>query len=332
MLIENKRKEDGCFRLMNKSWWVNRKIPLRNIGSVMFTFLILLPAISIAQAENILGCTDKDWHIWRWYELIQVNDDGTIDVWIKIRFEFLNSTATHPFYLELELPNGIEDFCFYPEAYTVEGSFLKYTLEEDKLVIEFDPSVAKSFRFYDVAFHYTAKDVAIRRGYFWESFNNWMLSLKIDIEKLIPKPVKEYVKKHKDESLKPITINVFIILPDDASLRQADTSLEYISLGEFYKAGNLGKFEAIEYWDWKMSEPVSKHPLPVNITVRRGQPILKYTGGTSPGELNIEYVTPNTLIGPLSFTAIILGIPASAYSVYQLLKGIYVRLKKTSKL
>ena len=75
------------------------------------------------------------------------------------------------------------------------------------------------------------------------------------------------------------------------------------------------------YEEWGTGE-VSK-PIPIKITVEVGQPIIKYTGCEYPKDIILEYVTPNDLIGRLSFIAIIVGIPSSVYTFIQLLKAIY---------
>lgn len=271
--------------------------------SISFALFILMLLSSIACSEEIGGFTEKDWHIWRWYELIQVHDDGKVDVWVKIKFEFLNTTVTHPFILELELPSNVKNLHIYPKEGVPERKFLSYTLVDNELRIKLNPSVAKTYRFYEVAFHYTAENVAIKkRGQIWDSFNEWILNLEIDANPLIP----SYMKYE--------AIRIFIILPDDASVHRMQPSLDYLSTKEFYKAGNFGKFEEIVYDSWNVSE-IAKYPLPVKVAVKIGQPILEYAGRQFPRDVNIEYVTPNTLIGPLSFFAILSGLVSSLLTI-----------------
>ena len=294
-----------------------KRFTIKTIVIITISFVILLLLIPTASSEEVGPFTDKDWHIWRWYELIQINDDGTADVWVKIRFKFLNSTVTHYFYLELELPNNIKNFYIIPNKSTYEGSFLNYDLtNNNKLKIRLNKSVARIFQFYDIVFHYTTKCIVIKkRGEIWNSSNEWLMSLRVYVDSLLP----DYIE-YKN-------VNVIVILPRDASIRYIEPTFEYLSYSEFYnKTINFGRFKDVTYEGWDTGE-VSKHPVPIKITVEAGQPIIKYAGNVSPGDIIIDYVTPNDLIGCLSFTAIVVGLifglPSSVYTFIQLLKAIY---------
>jgi len=276
---------------------------------------LLIPTVNVV-AEDCYGYSGLgDFRIWRWYQVLVINEDGTAKVWLRIDFQILKKEMNNYVGVYLgKIPAKKDQIICHPNNGT-ETSYIKFNVTEDnvrqnysQISLLLKPETSLFYEDFSVCIEYNvSKDsILFKKSPKYSAVEKWELSYDIRmLKKLFQK--NPYV----EENLTAPFIQIFIVLPKTTSVLHID---ENFSFYPKYAYNNLDIFRELSYWGWNGKEIPNNYQIPFEIP-KMTNVVLSYIEPYTPGHVSIEYSTENRDFAKFTYKAMKAGLESKNIAI-----------------
>lgn len=277
--------------------------------AIIFLVLILLwligPTINV-DAEDCYGSFSDDWRIWRWYEVLVIDENGKTQVWIRIDFEFFNSNMDNYVWIFLDVPAEKNQINYYPNNGT-EASYIEFNSTSgimrpnySGIELSLKPETSLSYKDFSVCIQYNVSEDSIlfKKSSKYSAIEKWELNTEMRVS-------KELFQKDPfiEKKLTAPFIQIFIILPRTSSVSSINENFHFYPKTRF---NYLDRFQKLSYWDWNGSEIPNNYQIPFEIPSTVNV-VLNYTEPYTPRYVSMEYSTENESFAKFTYDAMKAG-------------------------
>jgi len=275
---------------------------------IIISIDLLISTINV-DAEDCYGYGRLgDFRIWRWYQALVINEDGTTKAWIRIDFQILKRGMNNYVGITLDdIPAREDQIIYYPHNGT-EASYVEFNVTEDgikqnysEITLHLKPEVGLFYEHFSVCIQYNvSKDsILFKKSSKYSAIEKWELDHKISVSKEL---------FMKDPSIeKKLTgpfIQIFIVLPKTASVSYMDENFHFYHKDKY---GHLDSFQKLSYCGWDGKEIDNRYQIPFEIP-QISNVVLNYIESYTPGYFSVEYSTENEDFAEFTYKAMKAGI------------------------
>jgi hypothetical protein len=290
-----------------------------------FIFLLLVIILlsftsTIASAENLtieIDYSGENWDFLRWYEIINIDEEGNADIRCVVSFVFTNSTVTSDYKLIVHLNKNIENINVNHPFYETANDYLfNYSInelaDETTININFSQNEIDIIQYCQFSFDYSISNVLEKKSIVFEQPIHWEFVTEID----------------KPNSFHP-DFNIFIVLPKNARIDYGNVYLNHPS--EIPESN----FNILHSYSWNWTS-IGTNNIDVKIPDVKDNTIVHINKTYFPndGKIIINYNTPNleiTIFGVIGLFAGIIGSLFGGVGGYYSYKAYKKRKENTSK-
>lgn len=136
---------------------------------LMIISLDLLMSIISADAEDCSGYTGLgNFRIWRWYQALVIDKDGTAKVWVRIDFQILKRATNNYIGITLDdIPAKEDQIIYYPHN-GIEASYIEFNVTENgvrqnysEITLHLKPEVGLFYEHFSVCIQYNVSKDSI---------------------------------------------------------------------------------------------------------------------------------------------------------------------------
>ena len=229
------------------------------------------------------------WDIVYWNELIRVDDEGNVNISVRIMFKFYNKTS-NIWHISINLGSNIINPVLHKNNHSgfIDEAEFVHEKHGTFLVVSFNSSISSVYLIYSLGFSYQVETPLIveKVSAFYETLNRFRLSNPTSFS----------------SSFYPTYINCYIALPDRASIHRHNVDLTenvVIDQDQF----------SLRYYDPDFLYPDTDDSF-LEVPDIEEYHISKITINETfvDNKIFIEYTTPNDIIGILIIFAAIFSI------------------------